>query len=102
MPEEFFRHKNIRTLEGIVCTHADLDHIAGVVPILQAIPVGTLRIPPLMLREAQDHPTSPSHTLLATAAEMDVPVVVTAGGDEWIFESSTFKSLWPPKNLVSR
>lgn len=96
------RHKNIRTLEGIVCTHADLDHIAGVVPILQAIPVGTLRIPPLMLREAQDHPTSPSHTLLATAAEMDVPVVVTAGGDEWIFESSTFKSLWPPKNLVSR
>ncbi len=46
--------------------------------------------------------TSPSHTLLATAAEMDVPVVVTAGGDEWIFESSTFKSLWPPKNLVSR
>ena len=96
------RNQNIQTLEGIACTHADLDHIAGVVPILRAIPVGTLRIPPLMLREAQDHPTSPSHTLLATAEEMGIPVVVTTRGDEWIFDSSTFRSLWPPKNLVSR
>ena len=31
--------QNIRGLEGVVCTHADLDHIAGVVPILRAIPL---------------------------------------------------------------
>ena len=96
------RKNNIRTLEGIVCTHADLDHIAGVVPILRSVPVGTLRIPPLMLQEAQDHPTSPCQTLLATAVEMGIPVVVTTRGDEWKFDASTFKSLWPPKNLVSQ
>ncbi|RPG07650.1 MAG: ComEC/Rec2 family competence protein [Phycisphaera sp. TMED24] len=96
------RNQNIRRLEGIVCTHADLDHIAGVVPILQAMPVGILRIPPLMLREAQDDVTSPCHTLLATAKEMDVTVIITTRGDRWESGSSTFKTLWPPRDLNSR
>ena len=93
------RNQNIRRLEGVVCTHADLDHIAGVVPILRAIPVGILRIPPLMLQEAQDDVTSPCHTLLATAKEMNIPVIVTTRGDGWSCGSATFNTLWPPKDL---
>ena len=93
------RNQNIRRLEGVVCTHADLDHIAGVVPILRAIPVGILRIPPLMLQEAQDDVTSPCHTLLATAKEMNIPVIVTTRGDGWACGSATFNTLWPPKDL---
>lgn len=96
------RNQNIRKLEGIVCTHGDLDHIAGVVPILQAIPVGILRIPPLLLREAQNDVTSPSHKLLATAKEMGVPVCVTTRGDQWQCGASTFNTLWPPNDLTSR
>ena len=37
----------------LFATHADLDHIAGVVPILRSIPVGRLRIPPLMLKKPE-------------------------------------------------
>ena len=96
------RRQNVSRLEAVVCTHADLDHIAGVVPILQAIPVGILRIPPLMLREAQDDVTSPCHTLLATAEEMGIPVIVTTRGDQWECGSATFNTLWPPKDLTSR
>ena len=58
------RNQNIRRLEGVVCTHADLDHIAGVVPILRAIPVGILRIPPLMLQEVSPLETEAEAAIL--------------------------------------
>ena len=63
------RRSNISSLEGIVCTHGDLDHIGGVVPIMNNISVGILRIPPLMWREATEDPASPCHALLARAKE---------------------------------
>ncbi len=96
------RNQNIHRLEGVVCTHADLDHIAGVVPILRSIPVGILRIPPQMLQEAQDDVASPCHTLLATAREMNIPVIVTTRGDGWTCGSATFNTLWPPKDLQTQ
>ena len=96
------RSQNIRRLQGIICTHADLDHIAGVVPVLQSIQVEMLRIPPLMLRESQEDVTSPSHKLLSTAREMGIPVIITTRGDEWECGSAKFNTLWPPKNLLSR
>ncbi len=96
------RSQNIQSLQGIICTHADLDHIAGVVQVLHSIQVEMLRIPPLILRESQEDVTSPSHKLLSTAREMGIPVVVTTRGDKWECGSATFNTLWPPKDLLSR
>lgn len=95
------RRNNISSLEGIVCTHGDLDHIGGVVPIMNHISVGILRIPPLMWREATEDPTSPCHALLARAREKDVKIEVTVQGDQWSIGPAKFVTLWPPESLVS-
>ena len=45
---------------------------------------------------------SPCHSLLATAKEMNIPVIVTTRGDGWACGSATFNTLWPPKDLRTK
>ena len=69
----------ITSIDTLVITHSDLDHIAGVVDVLNSLRVSRV----LIAKQAMEHQTEPLSVVLHTAFALGVPVTEGfAGWDE--------------------
>ncbi len=82
------RAMNVRSLDVMVATHADADHIEGLTSILLNLPVGELWI-----GERKDDPNL--NMLLRAAEQRRVPVREVRRGDALHSGEADFTVLWP-------
>jgi competence protein ComEC len=83
------RALGVRSLNVVVATHADTDHIEGLSGVLRALPVGELWI-------GQRKTEAPALTgLLAVAREKGIPVREVRRGDRASLGGVTLTVLWP-------
>ncbi|MEJ2665731.1 MAG: ComEC/Rec2 family competence protein [Deinococcales bacterium] len=71
------RALDVRALDVVVATHADLDHVEGLLTVLQRIPVGTLVMGPPWPSAAVDA------RLRAIAASRGIPIHRALRGERW-------------------
>jgi len=83
------RALGVRSLNVVVATHADTDHIEGLSGVLRAVPVGELWIG----QRKTDDPVLTD--LLAVAAERGVPVREVRRGDRVSASGLILTVLWP-------
>ncbi|MDL2344418.1 DNA internalization-related competence protein ComEC/Rec2 [Deinococcus sp. MIMF12] len=89
------RALGVRSLDVVVATHADTDHIEGLPGVLRAMPVGELWI-------GQRKTDDPELTeLLGAARERGVPVREVRRGDRLEAGGVRLTVLWPPGRLWS-
>ena len=79
----FLHTKNIRSLDKLVISHGDNDHIGGAFSILKEIPVRHIL-------------TSVPQRLLETN------VSVCAMGEKWVVDGVTFEMLYPPLSRLNK
>ncbi len=82
------RAMTVRSLDVMVATHADADHIEGLTSVLRGLPVGELWI-----GQRKDDPNL--NLLLRAAAERHVPVREVRRGDAVQAGAARFTVLWP-------
>jgi competence protein ComEC len=83
------RALGVRSLPLVVATHADLDHIEGLVAVIERYPVGALMIG----HPAADRPAFAA--LLAAAAARGVPVIEGRRGQRYAVGGLTLEVLHP-------
>lgn len=71
----FLQSHNIDHVQAVIGTHPDNDHIGGLPAVFHAAEVGVLYVP-LLEHEAKRH-----NTLMRTAQEAGVPIIVPNDGD---------------------
>ncbi|WP_161883380.1 ComEC/Rec2 family competence protein [Deinococcus alpinitundrae] len=82
------RAMNVRSLDVMVATHADADHIEGLTSVMLGLPVGKLWI-----GERKDDPNL--NMLLRAAEQRHVPVREVRRGDRVQAGEARFTVLWP-------
>ncbi len=89
----FLRFKGIRSLDVMVVSHADIDHVGGVRSVLQAVPVqqsyASFDLPAYLAREAR---------LLGVPDDLPLmPLAVSRCeyGQYWRIDDVDFEFLWP-------
>ena len=88
------RALNVRSLDVMVATHADADHIEGLTSVMRGIKVGELWI-----GQRKDDPNL--NMLLRAAQERGVPVRQVTRGDSVTAPPARLTVLWPPGNAWS-
>ncbi|AZI42825.1 DNA internalization-related competence protein ComEC/Rec2 [Deinococcus psychrotolerans] len=88
------RAMNVRSLDVMVATHADADHIEGLISVLLGLPVGELWI-----GQRKDDPNL--NMLLRAAEARHVPVREVRRGDSVQAGKATFTVLWPTGKVWS-
>lgn len=89
------RALGVRSLNAVVATHADTDHIEGLSAMLRAFPVGELWIG----QRKTDDPVLTA--VLAAAEERRVPVREVRRGDRISVDGVTLTVLWPTGKVWS-
>lgn len=89
------RALGVRSLNIVVATHADTDHIEGLPAVLRTFPVGELWIG----QRKTDDPVLTQ--LLAAAQERGVPVREVRRGDRVSMDDVTLTVLWPQGHVWS-
>ncbi|WP_051935423.1 DNA internalization-related competence protein ComEC/Rec2 [Deinococcus sp. YIM 77859] len=89
------RALGVRSLNVVVATHADTDHIEGLSGVLRALPVGELWIG----QRKQGDPVLSE--LLAVAQQQGVPVREVRRGDRVEVDGLTLTVLWPVGGIWS-
>lgn len=88
----YLHHRGIRSLDLVISTHADIDHLQGLVRVVDAMPVRQLGIPAAL---ANDEGYRPLRDL---AAEKNIPTLyLEAGQSLRVEEGMQVEILNPPK-----
>lgn len=86
----FLRHRGIRTLDYMVATHADEDHVRGLIAVMQKMKVRHLIV------SGYNDPGQAFQELLRTAERKGVPIYRSQVAREWRPESNlTFRFMHP-------
>lgn len=106
----YLKAKRIAILEAVIVTHADADHISGIVELLEKMePLsrwdamfykGTVRIKRLLLPELAN-PDEAYQRLERLAQEKNIPVYYISANEQLQFGDWQLVCLYPEKNKVS-
>jgi competence protein ComEC len=77
----FLRHRGVRTLDYVVATHADEDHVRGLLSVLQKTKVRNLVV------SGYDDPAPAFQELLRTARLAGIPIYREQSGISWQLET---------------
>jgi competence protein ComEC len=86
------RQRGVRTLEALVLTHLDADHIVGAEAVLEEVRVKRLIINGTIRRDER------VERLFRTALDMGVPVYAARSGLEWRIDESARLSVLHPRD----
>lgn len=73
----FLRHRGIRTIDYMVATHADEDHVRGLITVVQKMRVGHLIV------SGYDDPGESFQDLLSMARKKGIPIFRSQAVTEW-------------------
>ena len=98
--EPFLNSKGIRRIDYVFVSHADSDHISGIIGLIEndADRIGTLLLPQSQSAEKQ------FEQLLTAAKKKQIPVKWISKGDVFSLKTLpdlSFEVLWPSKNEKS-
>ncbi len=88
----FLYGNGVTHLDYVIVTHAERDHIGGLLTVLRAMPVGAAIMGPLRSDKALEK------EFLEVCAERDIPVLRVAAGDTLPVEGATIEVLHPPRD----
>ncbi len=87
---EFLWSRGLDSVDYVIATHADADHIDGLIDVMRNFKVRTAIV-------ARTPPDNVEFTrFAATAKEMHVPVEIISAGDRIRLSDVEFDVLWPP------
>ncbi len=91
------RQRGIQRIDGVIVSHANLDHFGGLPSVLAAARCGPVYLPPAFAGESEAR--TPGDALLKVLAARSHPVVYVAAGDELTLGAGvTAKVVWPPRD----
>lgn len=85
----FLKGRGIRTIDALILTHADADHVEGAEEIIEEIRVREIHVTPQSLAKAV------MDDLLKAAKQHQVPIKEKMGGVQWGIGKTQFAYLWP-------
>jgi len=89
------RRLNVRRLDVMVLSHADLDHYAGALDVIDAVTVGVVRVPPQLLRAAEREPGGAAGYLVEQLRRRGMRIAPTARGWSRTLGDVRIEALWP-------
>lgn len=73
---DYLRDNNVTSLDYVVATHPDADHIGGLIPVLQTIPIGHF------IDSGKVHTSKTYEEMLMLINEKDIPYSVPTVGEQ--------------------
>ncbi|MHC5022774.1 MAG: ComEC/Rec2 family competence protein [Planctomycetota bacterium] len=92
----------VRSVEAIAVSHANLDHYAAVLEVVDAMDVGTVFLTPQFMLDARAHPFGPAAHLLDGLTKRRVAVTEAASGTVRTFGVATWTWLHPQPDASYR
>lgn len=94
----FLRHQGIRRIDGIIISHANLDHFGGVPEVIRSLPCGPVYLAPQFERDCGE--AMPCGPLLEGLHQRHHPIEQVVAGDTLqLGEDVAIEVLWPPADL---
>jgi competence protein ComEC len=76
----FLRHEGVRAIDFLIATHADEDHVRGLLTVVDRVPVRR------MIVSGYDDPSPVFQQLLSKARQKDIPIYHSKAGIKWELE----------------
>jgi competence protein ComEC len=90
----FLKGKGITTIDKLILTHGDMDHVGGAVSI-----INELKVKEILLPSVAD-PSDAEHRIMKLANKKKIPVRKVYEGNSWRNKYGQFYILAPEKNFV--
>ena len=102
--EPFLQYKGVRTLDYVILTHDDIDHMSGMISLLEKSPANGIRIRNLLLPDVSGTmQESENYKALTAAAEKNhIPVTGICRGDVIRGEKMRLTCLHPMRDALYR
>ena len=98
----FLKYKGIGKLDVVVLTHEDLDHMSGILEIMDDMEKGGIKICSLMLPEIARNSRGDSYLLLEKRSkDLSIPVTYINFGESFSVGNCTFSCLNPELGMVT-
>lgn len=99
----FLKYKGIGKLDAVVLTHEDLDHLSGILEIMDDMEKGGIKILKVILPEVSESSRGEAyHRLENRAKELSIPVLYINKGEEFDLGSAHFTCLNPEADMSTR
>ena len=89
------RDRGIKSIDGIVITHANLDHYSAAGDLFGRLPIRRLLLGRSFLERADEDPGGPAFELIRLADQWSIPILVMSCGDEIIMGGLVWRFLHP-------
>ena len=91
----FLASRGIRSLDGAIISHPNLDHFGGLLSVMDRVPIRTVLLSPHFARLSGAD--SPARLLLDELEARGQPLeLLDSGGDAFEWGGVSFEVLWPP------
>ena len=98
----FLKYKGIGSLDAVVMTHEDEDHISGIFEILDDMEKGGIRVKQLILPEVAESSRGDNyHKLENRARELNIPITYINTGESFSLGKAGFTCLNPQLNMTT-
>ncbi len=98
----FLKYKGIGTLDAVVMTHEDEDHISGILEVMEDMEKGGIRVMQLILPEVSQSSRGENYRKIeAMATDIGIPIAYINTGEEFSLGGALFTCLNPSLNMVS-
>lgn len=87
---------NIRQIDCLMLSHADIDHYGGVLDVADAVPILEVLLPQHMIDDATDNPTKATANLIKGLENRQIPIHVVQTGWEYDYQGHQLELIWPP------
>jgi competence protein ComEC len=93
------RHLNVRAIEAIAVSHADMDHYSAVLELIGEFSVQQVFLTPQFIREASQQPQGPAAYVIDCLTQKNVAIRTRVEGDHWELGESRWTWLNPQPDV---
>lgn len=87
---------NIRQIDYLILSHADIDHYSGTLDVADKIVIKKILLPQHLVDDAKANPLKATAKLLFELEQRQIPIQITQAGWKLKFESHDLQMIWPP------
>ncbi len=87
---------NIRQIDCLMLSHADIDHYGGVLDVADAVTIKQVLLPQHMIDDATANPRKATANLIKGLENRQIPIHVVHAGWTHQFQGHALELVWPP------